>query len=118
MFLFFCVECKLSILNTNTLMFKFYQKVKVASMILLPSFYCRFINAIIEEFRAHAHKLDVATILTRVNNNVSKCRAKYGKWESPTNHEKFSNINQLLFDFYLNPMAPLKGYKLGKVLEE
>ena len=72
----------------------------------------RFVQAIVEVFRANAHKMDVLRMLTRVNNNVCTQKSNTGAFYSNNKRQVCSIVTQLRYELFLYPPnGPLQTIK-------
>lgn len=69
-----------------------------------------FIQAIVEVFRANAHKMDVLRMLTRVNGIVATKKSQTGQRASNNKRQIASIVTQMRKEFFLfPPQGPLKS---------
>eukprot|EP00795_Rhopilema_esculentum_P013091 gene13091-3877_t len=70
-----------------------------------------FIQAIVEVFRANAHKMDVLRMLTRANAIVATKKSATGQRMSNNKRQIASIVTQLRKEFFMfPPQGPLKSY--------
>ncbi|XP_065654011.1 CARD-caspase isoform X6 [Hydra vulgaris] len=75
-----------------------------------------FIQALVEVFRKHAHKMDVVRMLTRVNRIVATKKSQTGQLSSHNKRQISSIVSQLRKDLFLYPPnGPLKSISLDFV---
>nr|ACY95436.1 CARD caspase 2 [Hydra vulgaris] len=69
-----------------------------------------FIQALVEVFRKHAHKMDVVRMLTRVNRIVATKKSQTGQLSSHNKRQISSIVSQLRKDLFLcPPNGPLRS---------